>query len=71
VVLLVFVVVLLLVLLPLPFWELFPFLLLFELLPPVLLMVVTDPPIKLVDPLAKSDMDESELRIPITFRAVP
>jgi hypothetical protein len=45
--------------------------LLFELLPPVLLMVVTDPPIKLVDPLAKSDMDESELRIPITFRAVP
>jgi hypothetical protein len=60
------------VLLPLPFWELFPLLLFLELLlPPVLLMVVTDPPIKLVDPLAKSDMDESELRIPITFRAVP
>jgi hypothetical protein len=34
-------------------------------------MVVTDPPIKLVDPPAKSEIDESELRIPMTFKAVP
>ena len=74
-VLLVFVVVPLLgfvVLLPLPFWDLFPFLLLLELLfPPALPIVVTDPPNKLVDPDAKSDIEDYELRIPITFNAVP
>jgi hypothetical protein len=73
-VLLVFVVVPLLVFVvlpPLPFWELFPFLLFLELLfPPVLLIELTDPPNILVDPPAKSDIVESELRIPITFNAV-
>jgi hypothetical protein len=40
------------------------------LLEPPLLKELTEPPNILVDPLAKSEIDDNEFRIPSTFKAV-